>query len=87
MTLLDSTSRARVVAQWMRKNLEASSFSKAELAAAVDSTDQWIEDNTASFVAAIPSGFRTKSSATQKTLLFVYVLMRRAGLLRAEEDG
>lgn len=87
MTLLDATSRARVVAQWMRKNLEAAAFSKTELAAAVDATDQWIEDNTSSFVTALPSGFRTKSTATQKTLVFVYVLMRRAGLLRAEEDG
>lgn len=87
MALLDATNRARTAAQWMRTNLESATFSKAELRAAVDATDQWIEDNTASFVAAIPVGFRTKSSATQKTLLFVFVLMRRAGRLRAEEDG
>jgi hypothetical protein len=35
----------------------------------------------------LPVEFRTNASATQKTLLFCYVAMRRAGLLRADEDG
>lgn len=87
MALLSSNERFRVTAQWMRENKEICSFTEAELRAAVDATDQWIEDNTAAFVAALPVGYRTKSSATQKTLLFVFVLMRRSGRLRAEEDG
>lgn len=87
MTVLGSTERARVCAQWMRKNFEACGFTKAQLQAAVDATDDWIEANSASYNSALPVGFRTTASATQKTLLFVYVAMRRRGLLWAEEDG
>lgn len=87
MAVMDQTNRDRTMAQWMRDNLESCGFTKAQLAAAVAATDQWIEDNTASYVAALPAAFRTGSSATQKQALFVYVLMRRTGRLRAEEDG
>lgn len=88
MTLLDTTNRARVTAQWQRdNNLDPCSFTKAQLAAAVAATDQWIEDNTASYVAALPAAFRTNSTAAQKQALFSYVLMRRIGKLSAEEDG
>lgn len=84
---LDATNRARTLAQWMRDNKEACGFNKADLTAALAATDQWIDDNSASFVAALPQPFRGVSTATQKTMLFVYVLMRRTGRLRAEEDG
>lgn len=87
MALLDATSRARTTAQWMRENTATAAFPKADLRAAIDATDQWIEDNTAAFVAALPAQFRADSTATQKTAVFVYVLMRRAGRLRADEDG
>lgn len=87
MVLLDATARARVTAQWMRDNLESCGFTKAQLAAAVGTTDQWIEDNTASFVASLPAQFRNNSTAAQKSALFAFVLMRRTGRLRAEEDG
>jgi hypothetical protein len=86
MALLDATNRARTVAQWMRENIETCTFTKADLAAAVAATDTWVENNTAAFVAALPLPFRTASTATQKTLLFCYVLMRRAGKLKAQED-
>lgn len=86
MAVLDATSRARAVAQWMRDNAEPVSITKAQLRAALDATDQWIEDNAAGFNLALPQPARGQLSATQKTLLFVYVAMRRQGLLRAEED-
>lgn len=87
MALLDPTARARVTAQWMRDNVETAAFSKSDLRAAVDATDQWIEDNTPSFVAALPAGFRTNSTVAQKAWVFAYVMMRRIGRLRSEEDG
>lgn len=87
MALLDSTSRARTTAQWMRENTTTAGFTKADLRAAVDATDEWIEDNTASFVAALPAGFRTNSTAAQKAWVFAFVLWRRIGRLRSEEDG
>lgn len=86
MAVLDATNRLRTAAHWMRKNLEPTGFTKVQLRAAVDATDDWIDTNTAGWNAALPAGFRTSATPTQKTLLFVYVALRRAGMLKAEED-
>lgn len=86
MALLDATNRARTVAQWMRENTEISSFNKAELTAALAATDAWIDGNQSSFNTALPVAFRNSASLTQKTLLFCFVAMRRAGRLKAQED-
>lgn len=87
MALLDETGRFRVWAQAMR-NMPGvlSGVTKPQLRAAVDATDQWIEDNQASFNTALPAAFRTNATPAQKTFLLCYVAMRRAGLLRAQED-
>lgn len=84
---MDATNRLRTWAQVMR-NWPGSitGVTKAELRAAVDATDDWIEANQASFNTALPQPFRGAASTPQKTFLFCYVAMRRAGLLRAEED-
>lgn len=84
---LDETGRFRTFAQLMRNwpgNLTG--VTKPQLRAAVDATDDWIDTNQTSFNNALPLPFRTSASLTQKTFLFCYVAMRRAGLLRAEED-
>lgn len=86
MAAMDETNRARTWAQWMRDNAEPCGFTKAQLRAAIDATDDWIDANAASFNSALPVAFRTSASATQKTLLFVYVAMRRRGMLPAEGD-
>lgn len=86
MAVLSDEERRRTTAQWMRANLEAVSITKADLRAAVNATDQWIDDNASAYNLALPQPARGALSATQKTLLFVYVAMRRRGLLKAEED-
>lgn len=90
MADLDATGRARVLAQAMR-DLPMSlrpwpAVSKTDLAAAIAATDDWIDDNAAGFNSALPQPARGALSSAQKTFLFCYVAMRRAGLLRAEED-
>ena len=87
MAVLDAQARARTVAQWMRENTTATAFGKPDLAAALDATDDWIEANAASFNAALPVAFRTNATLTQKYQVFAYVLWRRIGRLRADEDG
>lgn len=87
MAVMSSEERRRVWAQLMRVNTETMSITKADLRAAVDATDQWIEDNSSAYNLAIPQPARGALSATQKTLLFTYVAMRRKGLLKTEEDG
>lgn len=88
---LDATGRFRVWAQAMRDWPTAIGFpsgvTKADLRAAVDATDDWIEANAASYNSALPATFRTSATLPQKTFLFAYVALRRAGLLRAQEDG
>lgn len=84
---LDETGRFRAFAQAMR-NWPGSlgGVTKAQLREAVNATDDWIEANQTSFNNALPVPFRTSASLVQKTFLFCYVAMRRANLLRAEED-
>lgn len=84
---LDTTGRVRVWAHAMRNwTGTLTGVTKADLREAVDATDGWIDSAQASFNAALPVAFRTNATLAQKTLLFCYVAMRRAGLLRAEED-
>lgn len=84
---LDETGRFRTFAQLMR-NWPGSltGVTKPQLRAAIDATDDWIDSNQTSFNNALPAPFRTSASLTQKTFLFCYVAMRRAGRLRTEED-
>lgn len=87
MAVLGAQARARIAAQWMRENVTQTSFTKADLAAAVGATDDWIEANSVAFNQALPAGFRTTATAEQKMEIFAYVLWRRIGRLRASEDG
>lgn len=85
---LDAPGRARVAAQWMREQLTPTSgFTKADLTAAVAAADDWMDTNQASYNTALPVGFRTNATTAQKAELFAYVLWRRIGRLRAQEDG
>ena len=86
MAVLPEQDRQRAAAQWMRDNLEPAGFTKAQLKAALDATDNWIQANDAAFNAALPQPFRNAATAKQKTLLFCYVAMRREGLLPTQDD-
>ncbi len=64
----------------MQDNADDTSFTKGDLRAAVDATDDWIEANQASYVAALPVPFRTQSNTAQKVQLFTYVTAKRFGV-------
>jgi hypothetical protein len=84
---VDATNRLRTFAQVMRNWPGVfAGITKPDLKAAVDATDDWVEANSASFNTALPQPFRSNATTPQKTFLLCYVAMRRAGLLRAEED-
>jgi hypothetical protein len=90
---LDAAGRTRVWAQAMRQaelgTLDG--MTKADLRAAIDATDDWIEAAQGAlppptgYNAALPLTARTGMTAPQKTLLFCWVAMRRAGLLPTAE--
>ena len=87
MAALPEQDRERIWRWFMRANSEPCPFTKAQLRAAIDATDTWIDTNAAAFNSALPAPFRTGATQTQKTILFCWVAMRRAGILRVEEDG
>jgi len=72
---------------WSRVNVGESLLNivKADLRAAVDATDIWIDNNQASYNSALPVAARTNLTAIQKTLLFCAVALARVSinLLRA----
>lgn len=84
---LDAANRLLVGNHFMRMvTTTLGVLTKAELRAAIDATDQWIDDNQTSYNNALPLPARTELTLAQKTLLFCFVAMRRAGLLVVEED-
>ena len=86
MAVLDATQRARVFAHFMREHLGDAAYTKAELTAAIAAADQWADDNAAAYNTALPAAFRTKASTLQKSVLLCFVIMRRNGRLRTQED-
>lgn len=53
---------------------------KSDLKAAVDATDQWVDDNAISYNSALPLAFRTNATPSQKSLLLVGVVLMRFNL-------
>lgn len=87
MAVLDAQNRRRTWAHIMRQSgAFPPDVVKGDLRAALDATDTWIENNQGAFNAALPEPYKTAATAAQKTLLFCYVAMRRAGLLTTEAD-
>lgn len=85
---LSAAERQRVAAQLMRDNsAPLGGITKADILAAVVATDDWIDANTADYVASLPAAVQSGTTANQKRWIFAYVLMRVIGKLRVEEDG
>lgn len=89
MAALSAAGRAVVTSHIQRPQQSfgaLGALTKVDLRAAVDATDQWIEDNAAAYNAALSQPARGVLTTDQKTLLFCFVALRRAGLLRAEGE-
>lgn len=61
----------------LSKIREPIALTKAELKAAIDATDDWIESNQAAFNTALPAAARANLTANQKVKLFMYVASKR----------
>ena len=88
MALLIQADKDRIWAalmRWLSDQLLSASFTKTDLSAAVDATDGWIDTNAAAYNAALPLNFRTQATLLQKTVLFCFVAMKRAGLVLPRE--
>jgi hypothetical protein len=81
MPVLSENDRLAVWLQWMRENKEeiVGSMTKAELRAAVDAADTWVDGNASSYNSALPQPARGVLSQSQKAALLAIVLFRRYG--------
>lgn len=52
-------------------------MTKAELRALVDAVDNWVNDNAASFNAALPEPAKTELTARQKARMLLHVVDKR----------
>lgn len=85
MAILLDADRVQCWVDFMRDpaniNAGASGLTKAQLRAAVDATDQWIDDNASSFNLALPAAVRSALTSKQKAVLYSIVSLRRYGVL------
>ena len=56
---------------------EVQAWSKADLQAAVNATDAWIDANQSSYNSALPEPFKSNATLAQKTILFCAVAAMR----------
>ena len=80
MAVLSDTNRADVWAEFMRQlSLERESLNvvKADLRAAVNAVDDWVETNKTAFNLALPIISRTNLTAAQKARLLSFVVTKR----------
>ena len=59
------------------RHCSTTGFTKQELRAALNAADQWVSDNQASYVAALPQPFRGQSTTSQKARLLTFVISKR----------
>ena len=80
MAVLTNADRLELWAEFMRysSNIrEEIGLDKAELRAAVDATDTWIDNNQASFNNALPAAAKANLTQKQKVRLFLGVAQKR----------
>jgi len=85
MAVLTRLERKKIASPWVRKVItelgQSKTLTGTDIRAAVQATEDWIEANQASYVAALPEPFKANTDARAKTLLFLYTAMKRGSLL------
>ena len=85
MALLSDADRralwTRIMDEAGRRGVTLGNLKKQDIRNTVDAVDQWIEDNTASFNAALPVAARTTMPAKQKAWLLTIIAERRFNLV------
>ena len=81
MAVLTDTERTDLHTEWMRalsdQRSSIGALSKADIRAAINATDTWIDSNAASYNSALPAQVRNALTAKQKAELFLFVARRR----------
>jgi Ni2+-binding GTPase involved in maturation of urease and hydrogenase len=79
MAVLSDALRRAIWQEFMQVNADAVGITKADLRAAVDAIDTWVDSNAASMNTAIPQPARSGLSAAQKARLLAFVALKRYG--------
>ena len=79
MAVLVDADRALVLTQWMRQNREDCGVTKADVRAAVDALDLYLDTNATAINTAIPQPARGALTSAQKARLLSLVALRRFG--------
>lgn len=83
MATLSPTIQAQIQSQFMHDTSiirqQVSGVLKADLLAAVQAIDTWIDTNAVAFNSALPVAARNNLTQAQKLRLFVYVAQERWG--------
>ena len=79
MPLLTDDQRKALWADYMARNTEPVAILKADLRAAVNAVDAWLEANASAFNQAIPQPARGSLTAAQKARLLALVALKRHG--------
>jgi len=80
MAVLTDTVRLKLLRGLMRYwSSEWSNIpvNKAQLAAAVNATDDWLDENSASLNSSLPEAFRTTATVEQKAFVLACVALAR----------
>lgn len=77
MAILSNSERRAIWAEWMRENDEDVDITKADLRAAFDTLDDWLNTNAATVNATIPQPARGSLSTRQKAWIFTKVIEKR----------
>jgi hypothetical protein len=69
-----------VMRWWSKENETVAGVTKSDIRDAIDATDEWIDDNQASYNQALPDAARNNLTQAQKTLLFCAVALARVSV-------
>ena len=85
MAVLTEQEKRDIASKWVhdiyRAGGKTATMHRGDLISAVQDTEDWIASNQASYVAALGTPFSSEASGAEKTLLFCYTAMKRAGLI------
>lgn len=80
MVALNATQRGEIrhdYSEVLSQIFEGLALTKAEVLAAVDATDTWIDDNAGAYNTALPLAARTEMTKSQKARLLTVVAEKR----------
>lgn len=85
MAVLNDADRQIALRQFVRKTYSElarrADFDSSLLRTNIDNTDAFIESIQSSYNNSLTPAFRTNATLEEKTLMFCYVALRRAGII------